>query len=114
LDINRDLLERAGYTVLCALNGPEALDIFAVESSHIALVVLDVIMPGMNGKEVYERLKGVKHNVKVLFASGYTSEILNNKGIAQDSNNFISKPLNTQLFLSRVRSLIDGENYIPV
>ena len=64
-------------------------------------------MPGMNGKEVYEKLKAHKNDVKVLFASGYTAEILNRKGVVQESGNFISKPLNPPVFLKRVRTLID-------
>jgi len=108
LAINRVLLERSGYTVLSALDGIEALELFKRGSDEIALVVMDVIMPGMNGKEVYEELKSFKSNVKVLFASGYTADILNRKGIVQESNNFIFKPMNPPLFLRRVRTLIDG------
>jgi DNA-binding response OmpR family regulator len=67
-----------------------------------------VILPGMNGKEVYEKLKSYKNSVKVLFSSGYTADILNRKGIVQESINFISKPLNPPVFLRRVRTLIDG------
>jgi two-component system NtrC family sensor kinase len=107
LAINKNLLERAGYMVLCALDGGEALEIFRRESDKIALVVLDVIMPGMNGKEVYEKLKGYKNDVKILFASGYTAEILNKNGVVQESINFISKPLNPPIFLKRVRTLIN-------
>ena len=108
LEINKGLLERAGYMVLSALDGTEALEIFKQGADKIALVILDVIMPGLNGKEVYEKLKAYKQNVKVLFASGYTADILNSKGIVQESNNFISKPLNPTVFLGRVRMLIDG------
>jgi PAS domain S-box-containing protein len=107
LAINKELLEKAGYFVLSARNGYEALELFTKGSDKIALVVLDVIMPGMNGKEVYEKLREHKNNVKVLFASGYTADILNIKGIIQESMNFISKPLNPPQFLGRVRKLID-------
>jgi len=108
LAINRDLLERAGYMVLSALDGVEALELFKHKSDIIALVVMDVILPDMNGTEVYEKLKAYESDVKVLFASGYTSDILNRRGIVQESSNFISKPLNPPVFLKRVRSLIDG------
>lgn len=108
LEINKCLLERAGYMVLSALDGIEALELFTRGSDAIALVVLDVIMPGMNGKEVYEKLKACKDNVKVLFATGYTSDILNSKGVVRESFNFISKPINPPVFLGRVRALIDG------
>ncbi len=108
LVMNKGLLERAGYVVLSALDGAEALDLFRRGSDAIALVVLDVVMPGMNGKDVYGKLKEYRNNVKVLFVSGYTADVLNTKGVVQSGNNFISKPLNPQVFLRRVRALIDG------
>ena len=108
LVMNKGLLERAGYAVLSALDGAEALDLFRRGSDAIALVVLDVVMPGMNGKDVYGKLKEYRNNVKVLFVSGYTADVLNTKGVVQSGNNFISKPLNPQVFLRRVRALIDG------
>jgi signal transduction histidine kinase len=111
LAINRDLLERAGYMVLSALDGVEALELFKLRSDMIALVVMDVILPDMNGTEVYEKLKAHKSDVNVLFASGYTADILNRRGIVQESSNFISKPLNPPVFLKRVRSLIDGQKW---
>ena len=111
LAINRDLLERAGYMVLSALDGVEALEIFKHKSDIIELVVMDVILPDMNGTEVYEKLKAYESDVKVLFASGYTSDILNRRGIVQESSNFISKPLNPPVFLKRVRSLIDEQKW---
>jgi DNA-binding response OmpR family regulator len=107
LAINKGLLERAGYMVLTATDGVEALELFKRGLDKIALVVLDVIMPGMNGKEVYEKIRELKSDARVLFASGYTAEILNRNGVVQESFNFISKPLNPPVFLGRVRMLID-------
>ena len=107
LALNKGLLERAGYLVLSALDGVAALELFRQRSGTIALVVLDVVMPGMNGKELYEKLKAYKNDVKVLFASGYTADILNRQGVIQAGSNFISKPVNPAAFLGRVRMLID-------
>jgi CheY-like chemotaxis protein len=108
LAIHKSLLERAGYMVLSASDGREALELYRHGSDQIALVVLDVIMSGMNGKEVYEQLKQYNNAVKVLFASGYTPDILHRHGVIHESIHFISKPLNPGLFLERVRILIDG------
>lgn len=107
LAISSGLLERAGYLVLSALDGVEALELFKREADRISLVVLDVIMPVMNGIEVFEKLKAYKKDVKVLFASGYTADILNKYGVVQESVNFISKPLSPPIFLKRVRTLIN-------
>ena len=106
--ISKRLLETAGYLVLCASDGIEALELFKRGSDIISLVVLDVIMAGMNGKQVHEKLKAHKQDVKVLYASGYAADVLNKKGVIVDSVNFISKPLDAAVFLGRVRKLIDA------
>jgi len=108
LDIHKVLLEKAGYMVLSASDGVEALELYRHGSDRISLVVLDVIMSGMSGTDVYEHLRSFNSGVKVLFASGYTSDILDRQGIVLDSRHFISKPLNPGLFLNRVRTLIDS------
>lgn len=108
LAISINLLEQAGYMVLSAFDGMEALELFEREAERIALVVLDVIMPGMNGVEIYKNMKAHNDDVKILFASGYSADILNKYGIMQENANFISKPLNPEVFLKRVRSLISG------
>lgn len=107
LAMNRGLLERSGYLVLSAIDGFEALDIFKNSSDRISLVILDVIMPGMNGKEVYEKFRDIDENVAVLFCSGYATDILSRGRETQENVNFMSKPFNPELFLKRVRSLID-------
>lgn len=105
---NSSLLECVGYNVLSASNGEEALKLFERYGGGIALVVLDVIMPGMNGKEVFVLLKVIRPDVKVLFVSGYTAEILNRKGILSEGTNFLPKPLEPHQFLGKVRELLDA------
>jgi PAS domain S-box-containing protein len=108
LAINKAHLERAGYLVLSAYDGIEALELFKHGADTIALVVLDVVMPVMNGREVYEKLKAHKKDVKVLFASGYTADILKRNGVVQENVDFIPKPLNPPVFLARVRGMIQS------
>lgn len=105
---NCAILECVGYNVLCASNGEEAIDLFKNFGDGIALVIIDVIMPGMNGKETFGRLKVLQPDAQVLFVSGYTSEILNRKGVLIEGINFLSKPLEPHLFLGKVRELIDA------
>jgi PAS domain S-box-containing protein len=104
---NSAILESVGYNVLCASNGREAIDLFKEFGNGISIVVLDVIMPGMNGKEVHGFLRTIRSDVKVLFVSGYTADILSRKGVLTEGLHFLSKPLESRLFLGRVRELID-------
>lgn len=106
--INVNILAKAGYSVLAAANGIEALRIFEQNLDIISLVVLDVIMPGMNGKELHDNLKRIRPDVKVLFASGYSAEHLHKKGVIQEEVSLLPKPFSPHVFMSRVRELIDG------
>jgi PAS domain S-box-containing protein len=106
-DLTRKILERAGYIVLEAADGQEAVKIFNEQLNNIDLVILDVIMPRKNGKEVYEELKKLKPEIKVLFTSGYTSDIIHRKGIIKENQNFILKPVSPQALLATVRSVLN-------
>ena len=92
LDVSVQMLKKIGYKVLFAHHGREAIEIFKQNNDKIAIVILDLIMPGINGGEVYERLKEIDSNVKVLLSNGYSidgqaAEILN-----RGCDGFIQKP----------------------
>lgn len=108
-ELTKKILERVGYKVLEARDGQEAIDIFYEKGKIIDLVLLDVITPKKSGKEVYEAIKKLNPNIKVLFTSGYNSDIVYKKGIDKDSKNFILKPVSPQLLLKTVRDLLDKE-----
>lgn len=107
-EINVNILTKVGYTVLAASNGDEALQIFEQNPDTISLVVLDVIMPGMNGKKLHDNLKRIRPDVKVLFASGYSAEHLHKKGVIHEEVNLLPKPFSPHVLLGRVRGLIDS------
>jgi len=104
--LTKKILERAGYRVLEAGDGQEAVDIFSKRSSDIDLVILDVIMPKKTGKEVYEEIRKYKPDIRVLFTSGYTTDIVYKRGVEKDNKNFLLKPISPQLLLKKVRELI--------
>ena len=81
--LTRTVLEKAGYTVIEARDGADALRVFQETPQVIDVALLDVVMPGMNGKQVYERIKEIKPEQKVLFTSGYTDDIIAKKGILE-------------------------------
>ena len=105
--LNRALLEGYGYKVLEAVDGKDALDIFNMHEGEIDLLVMDVVMPKMNGKEVYDEIRRRKPGVKVLFTSGYAADIIGTKGVLDEELNFIAKPLFPINFLKKVREILD-------
>lgn len=86
------ILKALGYKVLVAQGGPEAIEIFKKDHPSIDLVLLDTIMPQMGGGEVYDRLKEISPEVKVLLSSGYSIDGEASKILARGCNGFIQKP----------------------
>jgi PAS domain S-box-containing protein len=105
----RTLLEDHGYTVLLAADGEEAIDLFRTHAQDIGLLVLDVVMPKKNGKEVYEKARLVRPGVKTLFISGYTADIVQRKGVLEEGLPFLSKPATPDEILKKVRDVLDGK-----
>jgi PAS domain S-box-containing protein len=85
-------LRKLGYTVLSATGPDDALAVFEKEQDTIDLLITDVVMPKMNGKVLYNRLKSIKPDLKVLFMSGYTANVIVNHGVLNKGVQFISKP----------------------
>ncbi|MCX5905843.1 MAG: ATP-binding protein [Deltaproteobacteria bacterium] len=104
----RDILVRYGYMVIEAVDGEEAIDKFK-KYNTIAMVILDTVMPKKNGKEAYDQMKKDRPDVKVLFTSGYTKDIVLDKGIREKEFDFIAKPLSPNELLKRVRDILDRE-----
>lgn len=103
------ILEGLGYRVLTAENGRKALDILADNRSGVDLLLSDVIMPEMNGRELYERALPLKRDLKVLYMSGYTDDILSHHHVMGQGAHFIQKPFSASGLARKVRELLDGE-----
>lgn len=101
-------MAEAGYTIISATCGTEAVGLFDEHHERISLILMDVIMPGMNGKEAYSRISERYPATPVIFMSGYTSDIILHKGIVDMDINFIHKPISKQLLLQKVREVLDG------
>jgi PAS domain S-box-containing protein len=100
------LLEKFGYSVIEAVNGEDAIRLYTDNKDLIDLVLLDVIMPKKNGKEVYEKLREMKPDVRVLFMSGYTANIPD-KIMAQDAGlEIISKPFAKNQILKKIKTVL--------
>ncbi len=107
--LTKRVLERVGYKVVEAEDGEDGIKKFSALRDEIQLVIIDVIMPKMNGKDAIDEIKKIQPGIKVLFTSGYTADIINKKGILEEGTNFISKPATPQELLFRVRELLDKE-----
>jgi DNA-binding response OmpR family regulator len=107
-DLGKRILVRAGYTVLVAENGQEALDVFKAEHENIALVVLDLIMPRMGGKDCLKELVQLHPQVKVLIASGFVADTAPRDYIGLGAKGFVSKPFRLRELLDRVRKTLDA------
>ncbi len=101
------ILEEAGYTVLEASDGEEALRVFESRWSDISLVFLDAIMPKLTGHEVYRRIKASSLRTKIMFCSGYDPEILQADFAAENQLRVISKPFDSRILLRTVREVLD-------
>ena len=106
--LSASVLKEFGYTVIEARDGEDALSKYLPKKESIQLLVLDVVMPKKNGKEVYETIKEMTPDIKALFLSGYTADIVHNKGILEQHINFMSKPISPRDLLAKVREILDG------
>jgi two-component system cell cycle sensor histidine kinase/response regulator CckA len=102
------MLSGHGYVVIEAADGEEALRQFREHQDSIHLIILDVVLPKKNGKEVYEEVKRTRPGIKVLFTSGYTADVIHSKGIVDEGLHFISKPASIRELLQKVRDVLDA------
>ena len=101
------ILRDAGYTVIEAADGEEAVRCYKEKGGSVTLLLTDVIMPKKNGREVYEQIKALAPSLKVLFISGYTADIIKSRGILDDRHRFLSKPVVPDQLVRMVRQVLD-------
>jgi CheY-like chemotaxis protein len=102
----RAVLEANGYTVLEAMQGDEALRVCQQHEGPIDLLLTDVVMPGMNGRDLAERTRALRPETKVLFMSGYTDDAILRPGVLDAVNAFIQKPVKPTALARQVRELL--------
>jgi PAS domain S-box-containing protein len=101
------ILERQGYRVIPAQHGREAMDIATREEGRIDLVLTDIVMPGMNGRGLVERLAAIRPRIKSLYMSGYTDDDIIRRGFIEPSKSFLQKPFTSEALLQTVRKVLD-------
>jgi PAS domain S-box-containing protein len=103
------ILSKQGYTVLSAITTAEAIRLAEVNSDGINLLITDVIMPEMNGKELTQKLQSLYPSLKSLYMSGYTADSIAKHGALEEGVNFIQKPFSVPVFATKVREVLDGK-----
>ena len=107
----RIILERNDYHILEASNGEEAIRIAQEHGSqHIHLMVTDVVMPGMSGRELVDCMRSLRPEMKVLYISGYTSDDIVRRGVLEQGTAFLQKPFTASVLTHKVREVLDGHS----
>ena len=106
LNINSEILEQLGYTVLTAASPAEALRIAGQHSGHIDLLITDVIMPEMNGRDLADKISVLHPGIRLLFMSGYTASVIAHHGVLEDGVHFLQKPFSLNDLAEKVKETL--------
>jgi CheY-like chemotaxis protein len=107
LNLVKMILERLGYTVLTANTPSQAICLTREYADDIHLLITDVVMPEMNGRELAERLAPIKPGLKSLFMSGYTANVIAHRGVLDEGVCFIQKPFSIKSMAEKVREVLE-------
>jgi DNA-binding response OmpR family regulator len=106
-DLSASVLRDAGYQTLVAASGQDALRYFEDGGAHIHLMFTDVIMPGMNGRDLAGRVAGLSPSTRVLYTSGYTADVIVHRGVLDQGVDYLRKPFTPSRLLAKVREILD-------
>jgi two-component system cell cycle sensor histidine kinase/response regulator CckA len=107
LEFGRDILADHGYRVITATNGMEAIALYREHAKDVALVILDLIMPRMDGGQTYIELKKINTSVKAMFCTGYTSDEVISSLLQEEHLRAVRKPFQIEEFVGTVRAVLD-------
>jgi len=106
-NLMKEVLTKNGYSIIEAVDGEDAVNVFSENKDVINLTILDVMMPRKNGKEAYDTIQGINPDPKVIFISGYSADVVQRKNILKKGPHFISKPVSPTELLNMVRTVLD-------
>jgi two-component system, cell cycle sensor histidine kinase and response regulator CckA len=108
LEVTLVMLESLGYEVIATASPNEAIDLIKQHDGKIDLLLTDVVMPQMNGRELFEQVKALLSGVKTLFMSGYTANVIAHQGVLEEGIDFIEKPFSMNDLAAKVRMVLDN------
>jgi CheY-like chemotaxis protein len=108
-DLGQRILERSGYRVFTAANGKEALALYKKEQPNISLVILDLIMPEISGRQCLQEMQKLNPSVRVLVATGFSPDSLTQKELEKATKGLVAKPYDMRQLLQSVRNALDTE-----
>ncbi len=108
LELGKTILQRHGYKVLATGDPVEALRMARNRQGPIHLLITDVVMPHMNGKDLRDKLSQLRPDLKTIFMSGYTANVIAHHGVLEENINFLQKPFSIQTLLQKVQEVLDG------
>jgi len=108
-ELVRDYLGKSGYRVLQAADGVQALEVAAAHKGPIHILVTDVVMPRLSGRELVTRITGSRPAIKILYISGYTDDSIFRHGVLEGGVAFLQKPFNLKDLAQKIRQVLDGE-----
>jgi two-component system cell cycle sensor histidine kinase/response regulator CckA len=106
LELGRQILEKLGYRVLTACSPESALTLASEHQEPIQLLITDVVMPGMNGKELYRQLTASHPAMKCIYMSGYTADVIAHRGVLDHGVSFLQKPFTTRTLAESARQVL--------
>lgn len=107
LDVTRELLKSLGYQVYVAQSGKEAIDVFTEKQDQINLVIMDMVLPGMSGKKIFDRLREINPDVRVLLVSGYSIDGEAEQIQARGCKGFLPKPFRIAELAQKIREVLN-------
>jgi two-component system cell cycle sensor histidine kinase/response regulator CckA len=110
-ELGRELLEEEGYRVLIASNGQDAIHLYRQRSAEIQLVILDLVMPGMDGGQTYLELRKINPDLKVFFCTGYMPDQVISALLEEERLKALQKPFNPENFVQMVRDVLDEKPF---
>jgi len=107
LDVTAQMLKQFGYDLLIARSGIEAIDVYQAHQAQIDLVILDMVMPDMNGGQTYDHLQAIDPDIRVLLSSGYSLDDQASAILDRGCNGFIQKPFDLNGLSQKIRDVLD-------
>jgi hypothetical protein len=107
-ELEGSILREFGYDVILACDGEDAVEKFKAGKEKIAIIVMDMIMPRKSGKEAYEEIKKIQPDVRILFMSGYSPDLLHDRGISANGEDVLIKPIHPLELVRKLRAVLDS------